>query len=545
MANRLVSVDENLDFPEAVAARQAERLRDTATPEGKASTTAAAGTLDALRRRLDIWPAFDLTGGNADSWDATTYLNYLAGIDSMMEPAISRGQVERKQYGTANNGEPLVRFTAGPLNAPHMFLGGGMHGIELVANHAALRFFQQFVYSDHPAMVTLRNRIRITWVPASNPSSYRFGRNSSTGVDINRNFPFNWGYYDNADPDRYKGPNPLSEPESAALVALFDQMDFSAMFDCHCVGASAQPQFSIAPGGTWLTTNRALPHAVLGKWAQVYNTDKAVTYGELGDGNGGDPTFKMWAAWRLRWADKKENSFSMTVEASDRLLGSTATLTTRDALRLYCGYITLLLADWLDSGHIPPTPPTMTLWATTNTNPDAAPGTAIADKGQWVKSNTSKPLAWQGASGSSQWVSGTRKTYLDFPVKNPGTVQIEATGYLQAQDGMVEDSQAEFYLGCAPSPVSGGDVSQNPASMRRVIVPGSNKGFSQNGVPFQVTLTMPIYSVPNDNLYRVQLFVRRTTGTSSHVFTVQRAQLVVKLDPSTVVDPLPLVNRKV
>lgn len=52
MANRLVSVNDNLDFPEAVQARQAERLADSGTPEGAALAGAFASTSLFDRKRV-------------------------------------------------------------------------------------------------------------------------------------------------------------------------------------------------------------------------------------------------------------------------------------------------------------------------------------------------------------------------------------------------------------------------------------------------------------------------------------------------------------
>ncbi|WP_201791821.1 M14 family metallopeptidase, partial [Prescottella equi] len=510
------------------------------------ATYARPETVDLLRQPLDIWPTFNLEGG-ADSWDATDYTKFLAGVDAMMQPAVAAGTAERVQFGTATSGLPMVRFTAGAIGAPHFLLSGGMHGIELVAQHSAMRWFQMFAYSDHPAMRHLRRRLRVTWIPSANPTSYRSARKSSTGVDINRNFPFNWSYYESVPADvSYKGPSAASEPETQALMALFDEMRFSGMMDCHCVAEEDPYDFCIAPQGAWVASDRALPLAVLERWSTVYNPTRSLAFGELG-GNTGDPNFKHWAYKKMR-SHGKLSPFAMTVESSVRLLGSTKTVTTREALSKYCGFITLFLIEWLDGGYKPPTPRQQTIWATTYTNPDtpvapATVGTSIASGGQWVNSQTAVPFHWQSGTGSSKWPAGVRRNYLDVPIKGKGLITVEVAGFLQAADQLAEPTQAEIHLSCAPSPEGGGNLPILGNSLRRIRLDGSNTGFTMNGVEFHTSVLVPVFTVPDENLYRVQMWVRRTTSVSTHVFKVYRAHMKVTVNYGSEIELDPWVSR--
>lgn len=523
------------------------------TPEGrqalatssevKVTTVAtAAETLDPARRPLDIWPAFTLLGGVEGSWDATTYDKFIAGVEAFMAPAVNSGDAVRAVIGTSYNSKDLITFTAGNPDAPHILICGGMHPIEKVAHFSTMRFFQQFVYSQHPAMVALRNRARVTWVPCANPSGYRYERKSASGVDLNRNFPFNWELYDATDPAsvNYKGATSASEPEVQALMTLVDEGAFGLVIDCHNVAEADTLDFAVAPAGVWMDSNRALPLSVMEKWGTMYN-DGTLVQGELG-GWGGDPNFKHWATRKMRFEQERTGALALTVETSDRLYGSTADSTSRAAIRAYCGYLTLLIADWIDSAYVPPTPKPLSIWATTYATPSPSE-LAIAAGGQWITSGTLAAFGWQSATGAADWPSGERRKYIDFPVRGErgGLITVTATGYIVAAPDMVDPSQVEIYLSCAPTPIVGGDAPVDGASLRRLRVDGSATGWAMNGTEFTTQILVPIGSFPDNNLYRAQLHFRRSAGTGK--MQVRRASMKIEFDPYSAVNIQPRVNR--
>jgi len=49
-------------------------------------------------------------------------------------------------------------------------------------------------------------------------------RQNAHGVDLNRNFPYQWRLLGHRGDQQYAGPKPLSEPESAAMAALIRQV---------------------------------------------------------------------------------------------------------------------------------------------------------------------------------------------------------------------------------------------------------------------------------------------------------------------------------
>ena len=61
------------------------------------------------------------------------------------------------------------------------------------------------------------------------------------GVDPNRNFPNHWGYDEEGSSsiqssDTYRGPAPMSEPETQAMVGLLDRIGFSFQVNWHSAG---------------------------------------------------------------------------------------------------------------------------------------------------------------------------------------------------------------------------------------------------------------------------------------------------------------------
>ncbi|WP_051475612.1 M14 family metallocarboxypeptidase [Bacillus sp. J37] len=68
------------------------------------------------------------------------------------------------------------------------------------------------------------------------------------GVDLNRQYPANWnnivGNTGKPSPDNYKGPKPLSEPESSAMVDFANQHDFKTAVSYHSSGQIIYWQFN-------------------------------------------------------------------------------------------------------------------------------------------------------------------------------------------------------------------------------------------------------------------------------------------------------------
>lgn len=94
MADRLVSVNDDFDFPAPVAARQAARLGDATTAEGKA----VADSIKPIRGDVPAWST------NKSTWDASRGLyNWKPGNRRRWDQALAKGQAGVKQAHIATH----------------------------------------------------------------------------------------------------------------------------------------------------------------------------------------------------------------------------------------------------------------------------------------------------------------------------------------------------------------------------------------------------------------------------------------------------------
>lgn len=116
---------------------------------------------------------------------------------------------ERSVIGHSVQGRPIVATLNGDAAAPlQVLVFGSIHGNE----PAGIRVTRQLLASPAPPNTALRI------VPALNPDGLAAGtRGNAHGVDLNRNFPYDWQPLTGGE---YSGPRGLSEPESRAAWRL-------------------------------------------------------------------------------------------------------------------------------------------------------------------------------------------------------------------------------------------------------------------------------------------------------------------------------------
>ncbi len=107
-------------------------------------------------------------------------------------------------------------------------------------------------YQSNPDIQKIINEAQIWVVPLVNPDgleysirTYRYWRKNrrlnpdgSFGVDLNRNYGFNWGIDNRGSSPQpasevYRGPSPFSEPETKAIRELFSRFNFQALISYH------------------------------------------------------------------------------------------------------------------------------------------------------------------------------------------------------------------------------------------------------------------------------------------------------------------------
>ncbi len=112
--------------------------------------------------------------------------------------------------GHSVKGRRIIAIVRGPNDARRKILiVGCIHGNEC----AGLAIISAL---EHTPVV---KGVQLWLVPEMNPDGTAAGtRQNADGVDLNRNFPYQWEPV--SDPTYYSGPHPLSEPETRAAVRL-------------------------------------------------------------------------------------------------------------------------------------------------------------------------------------------------------------------------------------------------------------------------------------------------------------------------------------
>jgi murein peptide amidase A len=120
------------------------------------------------------------------------------------------GRARRVVIGHSVRGRAITATVLGPDSAPRkILLVGCIHGNEC----AGLAILSALARRAVP------NGIQLWLIGEMNPDGTAAGtRQNADGVDLNRNFPYQWQPV--SDPTYYSGPRPLSEPETRAAVKL-------------------------------------------------------------------------------------------------------------------------------------------------------------------------------------------------------------------------------------------------------------------------------------------------------------------------------------
>ncbi len=117
--------------------------------------------------------------------------------------------------GTSNEDRPIVAERYGTIGGRRVLVIGVIHGNE----DDGVAIIEQLRSRAIPDSVEL-------WVVESmNPDGQAAQiRQNSNGVDLNRNFPHNWGTIGELGDGQYAGTGPASEPETQAMVAFIEQL---------------------------------------------------------------------------------------------------------------------------------------------------------------------------------------------------------------------------------------------------------------------------------------------------------------------------------
>lgn len=131
--------------------------------------------------------------------------------------------------GKSVKGRDIYLFEAGNPNAPALLVDSQIHGNEDHAHEVLLLFAYWLLNGQASGDATAqrimrKNRILFMPIVDTDLSDQRatgtFGRVNANGVNINRNFEYNFTVH-GAGTDAYSGPSPASEPETQAVKGVF------------------------------------------------------------------------------------------------------------------------------------------------------------------------------------------------------------------------------------------------------------------------------------------------------------------------------------
>jgi len=194
-----------------------------------------------------------------------TYSEIVANLDSMyaqypnlitQKYSIGSSQQSRTLWAVKISDNPNINE-----NEPAVGFDALVHARE-PQSMATLMYYMWYLlqnYGSNPEVTALVNNREIYCVPCFNPDGYEYNRTTnpngggmwrknrrnngdgSYGVDLNRNFGYQWGY-DNIgssptpSDETYRGPSAFSEPESQAIRNLAIQKSYKTQFNMHTYG---------------------------------------------------------------------------------------------------------------------------------------------------------------------------------------------------------------------------------------------------------------------------------------------------------------------
>lgn len=130
-------------------------------------------------------------------------------------PVADATVVETRQVGTSVEGRPIDAVRRGTPGGRVVLVIGVIHGDE----NDGLAIVDRLLQWQVPAGIDL-------WVIDSmNPDGVAADdRHNANQVDLNRNFPYNWGPIGEPGFGQYAGPGPASEPETQAIVSFITEI---------------------------------------------------------------------------------------------------------------------------------------------------------------------------------------------------------------------------------------------------------------------------------------------------------------------------------
>lgn len=221
----------------------------------------AAGNVSIQQAPPAIQPVIDANLGLYHTYDET---EAALGALQAAYPAIVDTIRIGHAYAPTNRNITAIKISDNvnvDENEPEVLIMGNHHARELMSVEIPLMFAQYLCshYGTDPVVTNYVNTREIYIIPTVNPDGLAYVQANHTGssnnwwrknrrnnganfgVDINRNYSFQWGY-DNvgssptSSSDIYRGPSAFSEPETQAIRNFCSQRHFTCFLSYHSYG---------------------------------------------------------------------------------------------------------------------------------------------------------------------------------------------------------------------------------------------------------------------------------------------------------------------
>jgi hypothetical protein len=239
---------------------QADRLRgrgvDVKLTMVKGGKTVRQFAAEEAADGFTVWRSYDEPGGIRDQlYAAARNHPQLVKLEVLGHTAQGREIIAVKltqgARGIADGTRPAVLFSA------------TQHAREWISTEVDRRLMNYYIDRWNANDSDVRKLLQTTelwFIPVANPDGYQYTFDNERlwrknlrdnngdgliqvgdGVDPNRNFPNHWGYDDEGSSsipssETYRGPAPLSEPETRAMVGLLDRIGFAFQVNYHSNG---------------------------------------------------------------------------------------------------------------------------------------------------------------------------------------------------------------------------------------------------------------------------------------------------------------------
>ena len=172
----------------------------------------------------------------------TKYATFIAAWKSLV--ANHSTYVTETELGKASDGQSIYLYDFKPARItnqrkpiPKVIIVAGQHGWEKANVYGLYYFVGNLLnrWTQHPVLEYLRNHVELMIVPVVN--TYGFDNltyTNANGVNINRNYSYNWVLLEDTTSNQYGGAEPFDQPESQIIRDLILANKQAALvIDCH------------------------------------------------------------------------------------------------------------------------------------------------------------------------------------------------------------------------------------------------------------------------------------------------------------------------